>query len=131
MNCNNCKNKMCCRVFDVPLTPEEHESGFYKVDTERLKNGVCVLQKTNGGECVYLQNGKCIIYNNRPETCREYLCSTDERLCIDWVESCQKNLRGIYPHQMALLACAEYNIPIQKARNIILGHIKTASHETA
>lgn len=81
MDCINCKHKNCCKQFRVPLTPNEHESGFYAIDTEQQQRGYIVLKKKESGECVYLDDtGRCTIYNNRPVICRKYDCTGDERI---------------------------------------------------
>ncbi|MCK4488535.1 MAG: YkgJ family cysteine cluster protein [Desulfobacterales bacterium] len=55
-------------------------AGFYDVDLKDDLKMVRLGQKENG-ECVYLTlSGRCSIYKNRPQVCREYSCMGDERL---------------------------------------------------
>jgi len=80
-NCQNCKEKACCKQFIVPLTYEEHISGKYKIDPSYEKRGWIVLQRKPNGECIYFNSkGLCDIYEYRPEACREYSCVNDDRL---------------------------------------------------
>lgn len=64
---------MCCRMrpfFNVILTEEEilsYEAKNYK--------GQLVLQSTPNGDCVYLKDNRCSIYETRPENCRNWHCS--------------------------------------------------------
>ena len=75
----SCINKLCCKVFLVPLTPEEHKSNMYLLDLEYLEINMIIVRKKINGECIYFENG-CTIYVNRPEACREYNCQHDNRL---------------------------------------------------
>lgn len=80
MNCLLCDHKRCCKQFKVQLTYEEYVLGFYEVDPEQEKKKFIVLKrKPSGEECIYLVN-QCSIYKNRPEACREFDCTGDERI---------------------------------------------------
>jgi hypothetical protein len=36
--CLDCKHNLCCKLFKVPLTPVEYQSGKYKIDKQENKN---------------------------------------------------------------------------------------------
>ena len=79
--CLDCKHNLCCKLFKVPLTPVEYQSGKYKIDKQAEDNGFVQLAEKENGECYYLGNdGKCKIWEDRPLTCREYDCKGDERI---------------------------------------------------
>jgi Fe-S-cluster containining protein len=64
---------MCCRMrpqFSVPVT--EDEASWMQT----VKMGErAVLAGTDTGDCVYLIDSLCSIYERRPEACRNWHCS--------------------------------------------------------
>jgi len=106
--CSSCKTKICCSVFVISLSQEEHESGFYDPYSIKLvPEVVCQLQSRlllpttvratvyNSSEdrphyllegildepCPFqAENGLCSIYETRPEVCRTYTCIGDDRI---------------------------------------------------
>jgi Fe-S-cluster containining protein len=91
--CERCRafcGSVCCRGYAfVSLTQEEAESGRYihKEVQEGCDCALCnrmreagvryALYKRADGACVYLDGtGKCGIYDDRPQTCRNYSCRT-------------------------------------------------------
>lgn len=102
--CDTCV-AACCRVFIVPLTKEEYESGIYKEHAVHVPAGLLDTDKTHmsaiyrlgaqmvfdgkehfimeglGDEpCPFLRDNKCSIYEDRPLTCRGYSCIDDPRI---------------------------------------------------
>lgn len=70
LKCNQCV--ACCQSETmVALTPEEIHSGKYQ---KVMFGDVAHLPHKDNGDCVYLDNGKCSIYQDRPAVCREYDC---------------------------------------------------------
>lgn len=67
--CNGCT--ACCRdpEFHVDLTVEETKR-FPHVEM----HGRFVLPRQVGGECINLIDGRCVVYADRPRTCRVYDC---------------------------------------------------------
>ena len=63
----------CCRLrpqFSVPVTDAE------AAWMQTVKMGErTVLAGTEQGDCVYLLDSKCAIYEKRPEACRNWHCS--------------------------------------------------------
>lgn len=89
--CGECRPfcaAVCCRGYTfVALTDAEAESGkySYKEGDPACDCDACkgmreaglryVLRKRADGACVYLDGtGQCSIYDDRPETCRQYSC---------------------------------------------------------
>lgn len=66
--CNGC-NK-CCKSFkEISITDSESKNLNHLA-----KDGKLFLKLKENGECSYLVDNKCSIYNNRPKTCKEYDC---------------------------------------------------------
>jgi len=68
---------MCCRMrkyYSVPLTPDEAKllRGTW---TEKDGQAVCLLDGEENGDCVYLSGDRCLVYDDRPQACREWHCS--------------------------------------------------------
>ena len=68
--CDNCCK--CCE--DIILTLETHPSADIKRwielhDIEVIENKVRIKNK-----CTKLVDGKCSIYEDRPDNCRHYIC---------------------------------------------------------
>lgn len=91
-NCEECRpycGVLCCRAYRfVSLTKEEAKSGRYafrKVsdgcDCETCKRMreleiKYTLPKQPDGSCIYLDGTRnCSIYEDRPETCKQYTCA--------------------------------------------------------
>jgi len=64
------------------LTPEE--SLTHRMDLSRYNrpgHREAILESLADGTCVHLSgDGKCSIWESRPEACREYDCDGDERI---------------------------------------------------
>ncbi len=83
----DCENRLhickaaCCRILDIPLTPDEVDRGQHDWDPRRPYT----LVKNRQG-CGYLESGgcNCHIYNSRPRECRTYSCANDARIWNDF-----------------------------------------------
>lgn len=90
--CEECRTfcaAVCCKGYSfVSLTEEEAQSGryMYKEASPDCDCSVCqkmrelgikyTLRKRQDESCVYLDgNNRCSIYENRPETCKQYSCA--------------------------------------------------------
>jgi Fe-S-cluster containining protein len=84
---------MCCREWKVDISAEEHASGLYQAEIIcKLKDKACsntslkcinrlyLLNKRDDKSCVYLEENRCLIYNERPRTCRDFMCKGGWRL---------------------------------------------------
>jgi len=74
-NCENCSK--CCegKFFLAPLILEDFKEVYkkfeiYFVKIEESIKAVMVLSEE--GKCKYLENGKCLIYDDRPPACKIY-----------------------------------------------------------
>jgi len=84
--CTQCG--ICCSLFLINLNKKEYYSGKYKTQFEEfglINNfleatscGANLLKTKKDGSCIYLQNNKCSIHQNRPQTCREFFCNSKE-----------------------------------------------------
>lgn len=83
MNCNQCGT--CCKLFLINLTKEEYNSKSYKTQFDEHVNdfqeaeltGANILETKNQTECIYLKDKKCSIHKNRPQSCRNFFCKSD------------------------------------------------------
>lgn len=80
---------ICCRLWDVFLTVEEHASGKFRDEPVCLYDGthcsknvsLCFqrrwrLKKNQDGACGYLRSDDtCAYYEERPAVCREFTCA--------------------------------------------------------
>lgn len=79
-NCQQCAN--CCRETRVPVSEAEIKSiaAFLKMTpweaarmyTEKGDQAGEILIKQPAGQCVFLDGGQCIVYEARPEPCRQF-----------------------------------------------------------
>jgi Fe-S-cluster containining protein len=78
-------------IFEIgTLTPEEADSGKYKMYEDHMFSGYHHIKKhkpswapdwAKQGVCIYLgQDMKCTIYNNRPGFCRDFYCRENSKL---------------------------------------------------
>lgn len=76
--CGSCN--ACCRVngFVVDLHPEEGDDlSTYEWDLvwrSDKKEWSHALKRGEKGECIYLKENRCSIYERRPATCRQFDC---------------------------------------------------------
>lgn len=71
--CNGCT--ACCRGELVVLDPDVDDMNGYLVDAATI-GGVDakVLKRKPNGDCVYLGDGGCTIWNRAPAMCRVFDC---------------------------------------------------------
>ena len=79
-DCSSCGT--CCKLFLINLTEEEYRSRKYKSsfieDFEEAEQcGANIIDQKKDDSCFYLKSGKCSIYETRPLSCRNFLCSSD------------------------------------------------------
>ena len=77
MNCNNCSK--CCEDIILPLAVKPDEDIKRWIELHNLKifyKGEIVYLKINH-KCSKLINGRCSIYEQRPNNCREYECENN------------------------------------------------------
>jgi len=65
----------CCIETEMPLTEDDikriENLGFKRIDFTVESEGETRL-KNRSNKCYFLEDGKCMIYENRPEGCRIY-----------------------------------------------------------
>lgn len=85
---------MCCRLWDITLSPSEHASGLYGADRVCVltRKGceeeaqTCInrryrLKRREDGACIYLDHtNQCSIYEHRPQVCKDFVCEGGWRL---------------------------------------------------
>ena len=80
---------LCCKLFLINLNEEEYLSGKYKTvfddivqfDTfvEAEEAGAIFLKQNTDGSCIYLNDKKCSIHENRPSVCGGFFCQGTEK----------------------------------------------------
>jgi len=82
MLCSQCG--VCCKLFLINLTKEEYKSGKYKTqfgefveDFEEAELcGANIITQKEDGSCIYLKEGTCSIHGIRPQSCRNFFCTS-------------------------------------------------------
>ena len=69
--CNGCT--ACCRNQVVVLFPE-HGDDLTILSRHIDLGGAVILMDAENGDCIYLENGKCSVYEHRPAMCRAFDC---------------------------------------------------------
>jgi len=77
---------ICCRLFYINLTQKEWESETYETqvkaseiyDKFRIVQGYGgnILCQKNDGSCIYLKNNMCSIHTRRPQSCKDFFCTS-------------------------------------------------------
>ena len=97
MQCNQCG--VCCKLFVINLNEEEYKSGRYKtifkefglVDFEEAElTGANLLAQHEDESCIYLQDGKCSIHEQRPQACRKFFCESKDPWFQEMIEKIKK-----------------------------------------
>ena len=78
-SCNlQCKNTGCCIIFDIELFPDD----FLRYPNIHVEDDGITMKRA-GDRCPYLNaSNLCMIYDHRPNECRQYDCCGDERIQI-------------------------------------------------
>ncbi len=85
MKCAQCG--VCCKLFLVNLADEEYKSGRYKTVFDEFVEefeeaemvGANIVEQKEDGSCIYLEDNKCSIHYERPESCRNFFCDSKEK----------------------------------------------------
>jgi len=83
-SCSQCG--ICCTLFFINLSQKEWRSGSYKtlVKASEVDDafgyvegyGGNILRQKKDGSCIYLKNNACSIHTRRPQSCRDFFCSS-------------------------------------------------------
>ena len=98
-DCTKCEyNYVCCATdaWKIPLSAEEAARISPRV---KLPNGQFVLASKRDGTCYFLEDGKCLCYNDRPSTCKRFDCSGKKEIMLellDRLEGIQANLDAAF-----------------------------------
>ena len=80
--CDGCEAP-CCGKLGIPLLTEaEFFSNRYPIkliDVPELAAKNMVGLAIENGKCVFLKDNKCIIYDDRPQACKNYNCREDPK----------------------------------------------------
>ena len=86
LECSQCG--VCCRLFLINLNSEEYKSCRYKTQFEEFgltsdfmeaeMCGANIITQKKDGSCFYLADGKCSIHSARPQSCRNFFCSSKD-----------------------------------------------------
>lgn len=97
---------ICCRLFYINLNQKEWESGRYntqvnKSDTDDdfatvQQYGGNILSQQKDGSCIYLKGNICSIHKKRPESCRDFLCSSKAKKYTAMIRMIKEN-PGVRP----------------------------------
>tara|TARA_Y100000310_G_scaffold317192_1_gene369778 strand:- start:121 stop:423 length:303 start_codon:yes stop_codon:yes gene_type:complete len=87
MQCDQCGK--CCKLFLINLTEKEYKSKQYKTQFEEFgltkdfkeaeMTGANIITQKADGSCIYQENNRCTIHENRPEACRAFFCKSKNK----------------------------------------------------
>ena len=80
-DCSICKGKCCVGIIEV----FDNDEIFYNDDLVTYDPELtCAVMKTNtNNQCIALKDGKCSIYDDRPQVCRAF--KKDSNCCNSFV----------------------------------------------
>lgn len=72
--CEGCT--ACCRNFELVKISPEDDAAQYDTQFAQMEDGNLwhALKHKENGDCIYLENEKCQVYENRPFICRQFDC---------------------------------------------------------
>jgi Fe-S-cluster containining protein len=62
---------LCCSLSHLTINLHHTEAPDFEV---YFSNGTAYIKKGEDGACIYLRNGRCSIYERRPDVCRTFTC---------------------------------------------------------
>jgi Fe-S-cluster containining protein len=84
LSCSQCG--LCCRLFIINLTKKEWLSDEYETELKKYfatddfktiqKYGGNILKQQENGSCIYLHDNLCSIHKKRPQSCRNFYCTS-------------------------------------------------------
>lgn len=85
--CSQCGT--CCKLFWINLNETEYRSKKYKTMFEQFgfeknfkdaeRDGANILAQHEDGSCIYFKDNKCSIHEDRPKSCRNFFCDSNEK----------------------------------------------------
>lgn len=74
MKCSQCKTKWCCKGMEFPILNNDYEEWVLAHEIKVIEsNGIKWAHFDI--KCPKLKNGKCSIYENRPNVCKNWYCN--------------------------------------------------------
>lgn len=70
-DCDKCKGKCCVGIIDVYHTDEIFYDNTLVTEDKDMRYDR-VMRTNDKMECIALKDGKCTIYEKRPQVCREF-----------------------------------------------------------
>ena len=101
ISCDGCT--LCCRGADVQVLLGDGITDL-EVVLHPTVPGAFSLASKPGGECIYLGEGGCTIYERRPSTCRRFDCRVVTQKMSKRVAR-EKNLLEIWMKGKERLRC--------------------------
>jgi putative endonuclease len=90
----------CCKLFLIDLTEDEYKSRDFKTQFDKFdfiedfnlakECGANIIEQDSAGSCIYLENGKCSIHQKRPESCKEFFCTSKDKKFKDMIKEINK-----------------------------------------
>lgn len=84
----------------INLNEEEYRSKRYKTQfTEFVDDfeeaelvGANILAQNEDKSCIYLKEGKCLIHDKRPQSCRNFFCDSKEERFQEMISMIKQKL---------------------------------------
>jgi len=96
--CSQCG--ICCKLFYINTTREEWMSGRYETVVQKSdttddftlveRYGGNLLNQKKDGSCIYLKNNLCSIHEKRPQSCRNFFCTSKLKKYRDMIGMIKK-----------------------------------------
>lgn len=100
VSCVSCKTGACCRqelrCSESEIDKLAELALKKKVDLNRLRDQALDWENSNK-VCVFLEEGRCGIYEDRPIVCRRHLVNTPKENCVS---GCKEKANVIYTVEM-------------------------------
>jgi Fe-S-cluster containining protein len=103
LSCSQCG--LCCKLFLINLTKDEWQSGEYETELKKYfstdefksiqKYGGNVLKQHADGSCIYLHSNLCSIHKKRPQSCRNFYCTSTSKKYKDMIRLIKVKRGGI------------------------------------
>jgi Fe-S-cluster containining protein len=80
--CKSCGGRCCVGIIEVQSADELFKDGLLTVSS-LAGDGSRVMKTNETGRCVALQDGRCSIYDRRPQICKDF--KTGSECCSSFV----------------------------------------------
>ena len=77
--CDQCGGKCCCDLIDVYPTDDLWNKPEFLKDAPEGLSFKKAIKTNESGMCMFLESGKCTIYDTRPQVCRRF--KVDSECC--------------------------------------------------